>query len=752
MAKIQERVSTHIYKVNKISKEEIEEMTGLCVYEEPPYCNAACPLKLDTRALMAAVAEGSFSKALQIYEKITPFPSLLSAGCDAPCESKCKLCQLGDGLSIRAIEAAAVQYGESRKGSGVFRMKKKQTVAVFGDDLFCLFLTGELEKKMYPLMVYSEAADIEEYAKKNNALPELVRLKGLDVNFRFGCDITPEFFASEQESYKVICASEEVAKRIFHDAVCNEAFMVCEGTKIVMGAGKGIMAAAFGAKKAALTVDRLAQNLSPDNMRGNEGPVETRLYTNTDAATALRRVEVIDQASAVAEAKRCIQCHCDECFKGCAFLRHYKKHPGLIAREIYNNTQIIMGTHPMNEAMNSCSLCEQCTFTCPSGIDMAKVCRNARVNMVSTDKMPLARHEFALLDMMFSNDEAFLSRKQPGFDKCRYVFFPGCQAGAVAPDTVKAAYEDLCSRLDGGVALMLGCCGVMANWAGREEIYASTREFLDQELEKLGYPTVIAGCPMCKKELMTHEGLNVIGVWDVLNQLGLPATAKSLEKAAVLHDACGARGDQETQNAIRNLVEKLGCQIEETAFSGDRTQCCGYGGLTAYANKEVAHEMTESCLALSEAPYITYCMGCRDRFAREGRETRHVLELVYGTDAGAAPDISEKRFNRLSLKQELLKNTWKEDVDGMSLDFIIEYTEEARKLMDERMILTSDVEEVLKNLRQTGEAISDTESGLLVTRSRVGNVTFWVKYEEIDGGYRVHRAYSHRMFIVMREG
>ena len=29
-------------------------------------------------------------------------------------------------------------------------------------------------------------------------------------------------------------------------------------------------------------------------------------------------------------------------------------------------------------------------------------------------------------------------------------------------------------------------------------------------------------------------------------------------------------------------------------------------------------------------------------------------------------------------------------------------------------------------------------------------MTFWVKYEEVDGGYRVHRAYSHRMNIVNR--
>ena len=36
MPQIQERGSTHVYKVNKISKEEMDAMTARCVYEQPP--------------------------------------------------------------------------------------------------------------------------------------------------------------------------------------------------------------------------------------------------------------------------------------------------------------------------------------------------------------------------------------------------------------------------------------------------------------------------------------------------------------------------------------------------------------------------------------------------------------------------------------------------------------------------------------------------------------------------------------------
>ena len=764
MAQIQERGSTHVYKVNRISKDEIDNMAALCVYEQPPFCNAACPLKLDTRALLKAAADGNFKKALQLYEKIAPFPLILSQGCEAPCEAKCRLCEVGDGVAIRAVEAAVARYGEQSRLGGVFRTSKRQTVAIFGSGLFPLLLAGELEKKAYPLTVFCAEHDLESYLHSaadfldEEAFSlEYKRLKRKEIQFVFDCVIDRAFFEEKRGDYTVVCASEELARALFPGIECQAELMYAEQENLVMGCGEGVMAAAFGAKKAALTVDRLAQNLDPRNTRGSEGAGESNLYT--DLSTAEKRTQVpcppsgYSKEQATEEARRCIQCHCEECLKSCAYLKHYKKHPGLLAKEIYNNTQIIMGDHQLNKPMNSCSLCGQCTVVCPNGFDMAHVCHLARQNMVSTDKMPLAPHEFALLDMLFSNGDAFLSRPQPGYETCRYVFFPGCQAAAIAPETVKAAYLDLCSRLEGGVAVMLGCCGAICDWAGRYELADQTKEFIDRELGKLGDPIIIAGCPSCKKELSGHENARLIGIWDVLYEIGLPDGVKCVDRPMALHDSCGARGDERTQAAIREIAARLGCELVETPYSGDRSPCCGYGGLTAYANPEVAGEMADKCLERSDAPYLSYCMACRDRFARQGRESRHLLELVYGTDAGAPPDISEKRYNRLTLKNELLRELWQEEPREMKLDYELNYTDEARQMMDQRMILTDDVMAVLDDFRVTGEAILDSESGLLVARKRVGNATFWVKFtREGADSYTVHRAYSHRMNVVRGQG
>ena len=745
---IEERQSTHVYRQKRLfDKEELEARESLCVHEQPPYCNAECPLKLDTKAMLAALAGGDFNKALALYEKITPFPHILSAGCEAPCEGKCKLRELGEGISIRALESAAVQYGEPAKKRGLLRKKTKKC-AVFGADLFTLFLAGELAKKMYPVTVYAQFPDRE--TMLTALAPEMAGadddLSRLDIKFEWNADPVSAY-AETASKYDLVCASYEAADRLYPGLEVDEAVMVCRERKLITGKTEGVLGAAFGAKKAALSADRMAQNLDPANTRGEEGRVETRLYTSLEGVQPSKRVPIDSRESAVAEASRCIQCRCDECIKGCAYLQHYNKFPRILTREIYNNVSIIMGDHMMNKPINACSLCGQCSVLCPNGYDMAEVCHMARQNMVYTGKMSLAVHEFALMDMVFSNDEAFLCKPQPGYEKCNYVFFPGCQATAIAPATVRAAYLDLCSRLEGGVALMLGCCGAICDWAGRYEMYEDTVRFLDEKLAELGNPTVIAGCPTCKKQLSRHE---TVGVWEVLENIGLPERAKRLERGIAVHDACGARGDHETQASIRRIAEALGCAVTETAYEGDKAPCCGYGGLTQYTNREVAKKMTDKCLERSDLPYLSYCMACRDRFAREGRESMHLLELVYGTSADHCPDISAKRYNRLGLKQELLKEVWNEEVEAMELGFTIAYTPEAEAMMDDRMILKTDVIRVLQSLRETGEAILDEETGLTVTRARLGNVTFWVKFTETDTGYLVHRAYSHRMTIQPR--
>ena len=497
------------------------------------------------------------------------------------------------------------------------------------------------------------------------------------------------------------------------------------------------------AKHTAFLAERYIQGVHTSPIREER---ENRLFVTMDGvkgSSALTDAEHVTKESAAAEAARCIQCQCVECIKGCVYLQHYKRNPRAGIREIYNNMSIVMGNHMANGMINACDECGQCKAACPNGFDYPDVCRIAKHTMVETGKMPGSAHEFALLDAQFSNGEAYLAKPEPGYESCRYLFFPGCQASAVSPKTVEAAYADLRSRLDGGTGLMLGCCGAVAKWAAREDLFKDAMEQLREQWEQMGRPQVVCACPTCKQIFDQYTEFSTVGIWEVLMESGVKQVS---EENVSVHDACGARGNAKMQADVRAFIEALGCRIEKIPFEGDVSPCCGYGGLVKYTNPEVAGKKARFAAGRSEQKLVTYCMACRDQFSRAGVDTCHILELAYGVEPQPVPDLSARRANRLKLKQKLLSELWKEGFE-METMLPVSYADGVLEQMEERMILKSDVDAVLKAYERSEVAVFDEENGWFVTSCRLGNVTFWVKFTREETGYTVYGAYSHRMTV-----
>ena len=67
--------------------------------------------------------------------------------------------------------------------------------------------------------------------------------------------------------------------------------------------------------------------------------------------------------------------------------------------------------------------------------------------------------------------------KSPG-----YLFFPGCQLSAFAPETVKKAWEFMRGEFDAGI--MLGCCGAPAVWAGDLDRNAKNIDLIRENFDK----------------------------------------------------------------------------------------------------------------------------------------------------------------------------------------------------------------------------------------------------------------------------
>ncbi|MFH0957690.1 MAG: (Fe-S)-binding protein, partial [Pseudomonadota bacterium] len=372
-------------------------------------------------------------------------------------------------------------------------------------------------------------------------------------------------------------------------------------------------------------------------------------------------------------------------------------------------------------------------------------------------KMPPSAHEFALRDMTYSNSEkCCLNRHQPGTDSSKFVFFPGCQLSASSPENVKKTYAYLRERLVGGVGLMLRCCGAPADWAGRKEQFSKEISEFEIQLDRIGSPEVIVACSTCLSVFKTHlRHVRVKSLWEVFDTIDLPDMTQMASMSLTVHDPCTSRHEDRIHQSVRNILRKRGHEIHEFPLNRKLTECCGFGGLVSFANRDLSGNIIKRRISESPHHFLAYCAMCRDHFSSKGKPTWHILDLIFGSEnfetaAQRGPDYSQRRENRARLKNSLLKELWGEnvDIDCETKTANLHIPKDIRELMEQRMILTEDILQVIEWAEKTGFKLISADSGHFLAHYAPTTVTYWVEYSPVDGGFLIHNAYSHRMEIV----
>ena len=259
--------STRIYRTKQLyTKEELEARESLCVHEQPAFCTAACPMKLDAREFARLCSEGDFTAARAMLERITPFPLILASGCPAPCAEKCRLGELegGEGLDLPALERAALRLGSPRTGRGLLRFKKKKTAAVIGAELFTLATAAELARKSYPTVFYVREPDAAAlvaacapFLCPEDLAAETERLLAMDLDVRYGSAITPALLERERER-DILCVSREYLRLLSPDEEPDAVTLLCPALGVLArGDGEqGALGALFDARRAGVSADR----------------------------------------------------------------------------------------------------------------------------------------------------------------------------------------------------------------------------------------------------------------------------------------------------------------------------------------------------------------------------------------------------------------------------------------------------------------------------------------------------------------
>lgn len=761
---------------------QMHELEAKCVQECVPTCVASCPLHVDVRALCTEVSQENFNNGLQVIKKTLPFPGIVSRICEQPCRPVCKQ---NDPIGIRDLEKACVDFGASSEEPALSAQRRKQRVAIVGGGLNGMTAAFDLARKRYPVVVFESSSAL---GGRLRSIPEsqlprsvldaeigLLSKMGIEIRLNTTVSTSPESgqvtLGQLQREFDAVYVA---VGRSFSPYVMNSKEMglgnvdsFTHGTAIanlfICGDFEkeepySLILSMSDGRSAAVSVDRSIQRVSLTASRSNEGPFESCLYTNTEgnkhSAGIPKGSKGYSAKEAAAEAARCLKCECMECVKACEYLSSFGGYPKKYIRSIFNNLTIVMGTRQANKLINSCSLCGQCGVICPTDLDMGKVCKEARHTMVEQKHMPPSAHDFMLSDLEFNNSEHFaMARNQPGNDSSEYVFFPGCQLSASAPEQVEKTYDYLRKHLQ-SVGLMLRCCGAMADWAGRADLFKNSLDQIKKQHTEMGKPKVILACSTCYEVFKENlPEIEIVSLWELFEEFGLPdGVSKKRGGVVSIHDPCSARHETKVQDSVRALVQKAGYRIEELPYNREKTTCCSYGGDMWVSNPAVAKSVVERRISESKNDYLTYCSTCRDFFATKGKPTYHLLDLVFGEDVPAraarrGPDYSQRHENRARLKERLLKEVWGEAMaDQASYESIhLIFSEKVRQLLEDRFILVEDLQKVIEHAENTGQKFKNPNTGSFLAHYKPTRVTYWVEYRHDGADFEVLNAYSHRM-------
>ena len=131
-----------------------DKIINECIGEEPPPCQAACPLDIRVREKLRFMQQGKLTEALAVVLERCPFPGILGRICTRPCEAACTRTSLDQPLAVAGLKRYLADLAPEAVLNVAPGPDRPQPVAVVGGGPAGLMAAYELRRLGYPVTLF----------------------------------------------------------------------------------------------------------------------------------------------------------------------------------------------------------------------------------------------------------------------------------------------------------------------------------------------------------------------------------------------------------------------------------------------------------------------------------------------------------------------------------------------------------------------------------------------------------------------
>ncbi len=329
---------------------------------------------------------------------------------------------------------------------------------------------------------------------------------------------------------------------------------------------------------------------------------------------------------------KCIECN--KCAKNCLFLQKYGN-PKIIEEKILNKE------YPL-EISYECSLCGLCESLCPENLKIKEYFLELRGKIP-----PLKQHKNILNFEKWMASSFFKTYIFP--ENSDTLIFLGCAITGKPPKFIKKLIANVEENLNKKCAIAIDCCFKISHDLGNISLFKEKIKEKIKILKEKKIKRIITICPSCFDVFKNYTDFEVKLIYDFLDfeKINLK------EKKFSVHDPCSIRNENKIHLKVRELLQKIGIDLEKMPHEMDKTFCCGEGGAAGFIDRSYAKFWKKRRLNEAKNPIIVYCYGCRAFLKNRKIKVYHILDILFNDFS----EISTLKIwiNRFRLKLNLRK-------------------------------------------------------------------------------------------------